>query len=382
VAPYNGEGWLVDYSCISADDHIDLRFLPKDLFTERVPSSLRDRVPQVVPAADTPDMWDWVADGKVLGPWGCYPSRKGSGNAWAIERGGALEPDVLRPTTADLRLADMDRDGVQASVMYGPTDPFLIDDPEVRHATFRAFNDWVLEFEKAAPERLIGVAQLDNQDPEFAADELERTASLGIRHVNVLAATASPSWYEPEWERFWSIAEEAGLPIGSHLTVVVRRGPAADDRPAYGGAVFSLGQQLVEPYAGLILTGCYDRHPGLKTVMAESQISWVPNMIQTLDTGWTRGRAGTLASVNSACELKPSEYFARNIWMTFQDDAFGVQMLPMLPEDKVMWASDYPHPASTWPDSQAIIKRQLDGVVSDETRQKLLVTNAQQLYGL
>jgi uncharacterized protein len=375
----------MDYTCISADDHIDLRFLPEDLFTERAPAHLRDRVPHVVPVedADTPEMYDWIADGKVLGVWGCYPSRKG-GTAWAIERGGALEPGVLRPTIPELRLADMDRDGVQASVMYGPTDPFLIDDPEVRHATFRAYNDWVLEFEKAAPERIIGVAQLDNNDPEFAADELERTAGLGIRHVNVLAGTATPSWYEPEWERFWSIADETGIPIGSHLTVVVRRGADknAKPKPDYSNAVLNLGQQLVDPYAGLILTGCYDRHPGLKTVMAESQISWVPNMIQTLDNGWTRGRAGTLAGVFSASELKPSEYFERNIWMTFQDDAFGVQMLPMLHEDKVMWASDYPHPASTWPESQQIIKRQLDGVVNDETRRKLLVDNAKALYGL
>jgi predicted TIM-barrel fold metal-dependent hydrolase len=266
--------------------------------------------------------------------------------------------------------------------MYGPPDPFFIDDPEIRHATFRAFNDWVLEFEKAAPERLIAVAQLDYLDPEFSAEEFERTAALGIRHVNVLAATAEPSWYEPEWERFWSIADETDIPVGSHLTVVVQRERKNPSKPNYGGAVFSLGQQLVEPYAGLILNGVLDRHPGVKTVMAESQISWVPNMIQTMDSGWRRGRIGTVPGFNAACKLKPSEYFANNIWMTFQDDPFGVQMLPMLFEDRVMWASDYPHPASTWPDSQETINRQLDGVVNDETRKKLLFANAQLLYGL
>lgn len=377
-------GGTVEYHCISADDHIDLRFLPKDLFTSRAPKALAERVPRVVPArsARTPDMWDWVVDDQVLGPWGCFTAAQASGTAWAIERGGALEPDVLRPTVPELRLADMDRDGVQASVMYGPTDPFAIADPEVRHATYRAFNDWVLEFEQAAPNRLIGVAQLDNLDPDFAADEFERVAALGIRHVNVLAATASPSWYEPEWERFWSIAEETRIPVGSHLTVVVQRDRAKPGRPAYGGAVFSLGQQLVEPYAGLILTGVFDRHPGIRTVMAESQISWVPNMIQTLDSGWTRGRAGTVPGVFSACERLPSEYFAEQIWMTFQDDGYGVQMLPMLYPDKVMWASDYPHPASTWPNSQAVIARQLDGIVSDEQRTRLLAGNAMALYGL
>jgi predicted TIM-barrel fold metal-dependent hydrolase len=374
----------MEYSCISADDHIDLRFLPKDLFTERVPAALKDRVPRVVPAANArvEGMWDWVVEDRVMGPWGCYTAAQASGNKWAIERGGSLEVDVLRPTIAELRLADMDRDGVQASVLYGPPDPFLIDDREIRRATFRAFNDWVLEFETAAPERLIAVAQLDYLDPEFSADEFERTAALGIRHVNVLAATAEPAWYDKEWDRFWAIANETGIPVGSHLTVVVQRERRDPSRPAFGNAVFNLGQQLVEPYAGLILSGIFDRYPGVKTVMAESQVSWVPHMIQTLDNGWQRGRAGTIPGIFAACELPPSEYFKNNIWMTFQDDAFGVKMLPMLFPDRVMWASDYPHPASTWPESQAIIARQLDGVVDDDTRKKLLYENAQKLYGL
>lgn len=117
------------YSCISADDHIDLRFLPKDIFTSRVPAALKDRVPRVVPTNNErykPEdgMSDWIVEDRVMGPWGCYTAAQASGNAWAIERGGALEVDVLRPTTAELRLADMDRDGVEASIMYGPPDPF------------------------------------------------------------------------------------------------------------------------------------------------------------------------------------------------------------------------------------------------------------------
>ena len=174
--------------------------------------------------------------------------------------------------------------------MYGPPDPFFIDDPEIRRVTFRAYNDWLVEFCSYAPERFIGVAQLDYEDPDFSADELERTAALGLKHVNVLAAWAKPSWYELEWERFWSIAEETGVPVGSHLTVVQRRDRVAGEGGRnYGGAVFSLGQQLVEPYAGLILSGVLDRHPGVKVVMAESGIAFVPNMIQTLDVGWKRG---------------------------------------------------------------------------------------------
>lgn len=376
----------MDDQLISADDHLDIRFFPKDLFTSRVPAALRGRVPHVVPADNErykpkDGMWDWVVDGKAIAPWGCYTAAQGSGAMWALERAGVLEPDMLRPTTPKLRLEDMDQDGVEASVMYGPPDPFFIDDPQVRRWCFRAFNDWLVEFCKASPERFIGVAQLDYEDPEFSADELGRVAAQGIRHVNVLAARAKPPWYDPTWERFWSVAEETGMPVGSHLAVVQRRDPAGERR-GYGAAVFSLGQQLVEPYAGLVLGGILDRHPGLKLVMAESGISWVPHMIQTLDNGWERARAGTAPAAAGSCQRRPSEYFAESIWMTFQDDPFGVRMLPLLFEDRVMWASDYPHPASTWPSSKEVISRQLDGVVGPQTRRKLLFDNARRLYGL
>ncbi|MBV8086191.1 MAG: amidohydrolase [Chloroflexi bacterium] len=372
----------MDYHLISADDHLDIRFFPQDLFVSRVPAKLQERVPHVVPANNErykPEdgQFDWVADGRVIAPWGCYDAAHGSGAMWAIERGGVLKWGELRPTTPELREADMDRDGVQASVMYGPPDPFDgLDDVEVRRATFRAYNDWLLEFCATAPQRFVGVAQLDYEDPEFSADELERTAKAGIKHVNVLAARAKPSWYDPAWERFWSIAEETGVPVGSHLAVVQARDRERGG-PNYGGAVFSLGQQLVEPYAGLILTGMFDRHPKVKTVMGESGIAWVPNMIQTLQRGWRPGGRGPQSA------RPPIEYFRDNIWMTFQDDEYGVRMLKegLLFEDKVMWASDYPHPASTWPDSKQVIERQMTGI-PEATRKKLLADNAKNLYKL
>ena len=79
--------------------------------------------------------------------------------------------------------------------------------------------------------------------------------------------------------------------------------------------------------------------------------------------------------------MKPSEYFKRQIWVTFQDDAYGVKMLDLLDEDRVMWASDYPHPASTWPFSQQVIEAQMTHL-TPETKRKILCENAVKLYGL
>jgi predicted TIM-barrel fold metal-dependent hydrolase len=56
-------------------------------------------------------------------------------------------------------------------------------------------------------------------------------------------------------------------------------------------------------------------------------------------------------------------------------------MLDLLYEDRIMWASDYPHPASTWPNSAEVIERQLNGL-AETTRHKLLAGNAKELYGL
>ncbi|HTE83339.1 MAG TPA: amidohydrolase family protein, partial [Dehalococcoidia bacterium] len=300
------------YNVISADDHIDLRWLPKELWTKRLPARLRDRGPRVEATDGGPY---WVCDGKRLTPWGAYTAAQGSGAMWALELAGVMEEGVLRPTTPELRLADMDRDGVDATVMYGPTDPFAIDDPELRAACYLAYNDWLTEFCGAAPERLIGVAQLSCEDPDAAATELKRVAKLGFRHVNVLAARATPPVYDEAWESFWALAKDSGLPVGFHLAVEVKRtrsGNGIVDRALAG---ITGATQLMDPIAGLILTGVLDRHPGLRVVMAEAGLAWVPHMMQRLDTQYVKSKEKRLDLGSAAGpKLLPSEYFRNQIW--------------------------------------------------------------------
>jgi uncharacterized protein len=371
----------VDYRVISADDHIDLRWLPRDLWARRLPAALRERAPRVDEADNGPV---WSCEGKRWGPWGAYTAAQGSGAMWAIEVGGVLEEGVLRPTTPELRLADMDRDSVDATVMYGPTSPLVIEDAELREAAYAAYNDWLVEFCSARPERLIGVAQLPVEDPAAATRELRRVAKLGLRHANVLAARAEPVVYDEAWEPFWAAAEETGLPVGMHLAVEVKR-----ERPSRGAlepaAISAISNvmvslQLIDPIVGLIFSGVLDRYPKLKLVMAESDIAWVPYMLERIDGSFRKLQDGRRVEGTGPKRL-PSDYFRDRIWMTFQEDAAGIEMLRLLPEDRVMWASDYPHPASTWPYSQRVIEAQMQGL-PDGLRRKLLCANAQALYGL
>lgn len=379
------------YRFISADDHIDLRWLPKDLWTARLPANLGERGPRVV-ENDQGSFWTW--EGKTFSPHGYYTAAQGSGAMWAIERGGVMRQGELRPTTAELRLEDMDRDGADVSVMYGPTDPMAIEDPELRRACYEAYNDWLGEFSAARPARLIGVGQLSMEDPQAARDELARLAKRGgLRHVNILASRADPPVYDDRWEPFWSLAEEIGIPIGFHLAVLVKRTRLDKaNRGAVNLVVATAsryaqeppGMQLLEPMTGLIFNGVLDRHPTVKIVMAEAGLAWVPSMIQGLDIWYQRTRDGRRLTGEGQIalpKLLPSEYFHRQIWMSFVDDPLGIKMIGnVLDTDKVMFGSDYPHPASTWPDSQKVIADASDKL-SSTALQKIFRDNARDLFG-
>jgi predicted TIM-barrel fold metal-dependent hydrolase len=86
-----------------------------------------------------------------------------------------------------MRLQDRDPDGVDATVMYGPTDPLYTDDPDARYELYRGYNDWVETFTAPNPARLIGAAQIPLDDPAAAAKEMERVAKLGKQQQNAHA---------------------------------------------------------------------------------------------------------------------------------------------------------------------------------------------------
>ncbi len=73
--------------------------------------------------------------------------------------------------------------------------------------------------------------------------------------------------------------------------------------------------------------------------------------------------------------------FKRQIWATFQEDYVAMSLIPFFGEGHLLWASDYPHPDSVWPNSQAAIERQMKDL-SPAMRRQLTHDNAARLYGL
>ena len=350
------------YSC---DDHLDLWNLPRDLWAERLPARLRERGPRV--ADQTSGAW-WTCDGTVMGPY-----RLATGYS-AISRAG-IEDDGSRASDPTLRLEDMDRDGIHASVIYGPNLFGLpIADPELKAAVLAGYNDWALDFNRHAPDRLCVLPVLPAHAPETAVAELERVAKLGHR-----GAIISPFEFrcsDTAWDRLWSAAEAVGLPVSFHIghgTSQVRVAPGSWELAAFA----TVGpMQLDEPLAMMIFCGALERHPKLRLVLAESGIGWLPYFVHRMDH---EAEKHVPKAQDYRLRAKPSEIFRRQVYATFEEEPLGPSLLPLLGADNFMWASDYPHPDSTFPHSRQAIATAFAGLDTAFV-EKVTATNCAGLY--
>src|SRR5439155_20060245 len=116
-----------------------------------------------------------------------------------------------------------------------------------------------------------------------------------------------------------------------------------------------LAHEVEKSFSVLIFSGVLDRFPKLQIVSAENNVGWIPYFLQRMDRFASR-------STSLGIKLKPSEYFQRQMWATYIFDYVGVQSRQFIGVDRMMWSSDYPHQASSWPNSQAVVARDFANV--------------------
>ena len=351
---------------ISCDDHMDLSQLPADIWTSRLPAGLRGRAPHI---EEHDGQAVWLCDGKLWGRWDGKPPASGNVRPVkqlynAFDRAGIHDQSARRPANAELRLSDMDRNHIEAQVIFGPIFQISTEDPLLRQACYRVYNDWLLDFCKAAPDRLIGVPMLP-ETPEAAVAELSRlVAKGGVRQVNLMIAQINPKLDDPAWEPLWNALEESGIVLSWHITVfgIPPNSRAAGKAASVFENTKGFLNNFLEPFVDLFAWGILERHPQLKMVMAEAGTGWLPWLVQELDyRHWRLWEAKDFWADKggSALETKPSELFKRQIWATFQEDYVAMALVPFFGDGHLLWAADYPHPDSVWPNSQAAIERQM-----------------------
>ncbi len=130
--------------------------------------------------------------------------------------------------------------------------------------------------------------------------------------------------------------------------------------------------------ATLIFGGVFDRNPDLAVVCVEADAGWAPHWMYRADHAMERHRNWLPAAPLSRM---PSEYFRENVYLTFQDDWVAFHMTDMVNHERLMWASDYPHSDSTYPDSQAVLAEHTAGL-DEQVRDDIVWRNCARLYGL
>ena len=128
----------------------------------------------------------------------------------------------------------------------------------------------------------------------------------------------------------------------------------------------------------LVYYGVFDRHPDLKVVSGEHELSWVPFFINRLDLYYID--RPDVAAYRFSGNTLPSDFMRRNVYHSFQEDALGIELRHHLGVNQLMWDSDYPHAESTFPESMRILDEIMVGVPKHE-KQKIIGGNAVARYG-
>src|SRR5260370_16576354 len=101
-----------------------------------------------------------------------------------------------------------------------------------------------------------------------------------------------------------------------------------------------LSHEVEKSLSVLIFSGVLDRFPNLQIVSAENNVGWIPYFLQPMDRFAER-------STSLGIKLKPSEYFARQMWATYIFDHVGVHSRQLIAVDRLTTSSHYPHQPSS-----------------------------------
>jgi predicted TIM-barrel fold metal-dependent hydrolase len=376
------------YQRISADCHIDLPWIPPDLFTANASAALKDRMPYV---KDGPDGPFWTAkNGTSFGLWGGVGpagSKYEAGKHHRVDVMAATglyedgKKGIARPTDPARRAMDMDRDGVQAEVIYGILGAATrLNDHEAATEMFHIYNDWLVEFCRHDPDRFIGLACLPYGDIDAAVQEVYRVAKLGLRGMELSCSWDMEPMWHPTWEPLWKAVNDVNLPLHFHTfpalpPSVLENQKGLTRRAAFFTVVSAFQMNLVNILAAIVGAAVLERYPNVRIAFGESGIGWVPYALDRMDFEWED------RFTDLGLKMKPSDYWRRQCKATFQFDRIGTQMIHEIGEDTLMWGSDYPHGDGVWPESSKYIEEQF-GHLPPATVRKIVCENAGKFYGL
>jgi predicted TIM-barrel fold metal-dependent hydrolase len=363
---------------LSSDSHV---FEPPDLWQTRIDRAFRDRAPRIERIGGA-DQLVIEAD-QVLSGIGLISNAGARFEAPETISGEGRFEDVLQGGyDPQQHLKDMALDGVAGEVLYPSQGLFYfkIADSALMSAIFRTYNDWIAEFFRTDPARLKGIAMINLDDVQDGIGELERAARLGLAGAMITEHPLEHRRYDqPEYEPFWAAAQALEMPLSLH-TATRRQGKIRGAGQLTLRDASSRATKAFYPalsMCDMIFSGVFERYPRLTLAIVEFELSWVPYVLTNMDYTYRERQGEAIYRFKDA--MRPTDFFHRNVVLSFQEDAIGIRLRDVIGVDNMMWGSDYPHSESTFPQSRKILGDILAGV-PDEERAKIVGGNTARVY--
>jgi len=306
---------------------------------------------------------------------------------------GEMRYTEVRPAAynAKARLQDMDQDGIDLAVLY-PTMLLAlqsITDVPFTVAQARAYNGWASDHTLEGEGRIFAAGAVPAmhapEDVQGVADEIRRVATLPGMVSVFMRPNPAVDWRplnDAVYDPIWQAAEETGLPIAMHPFLAPDLpGASLGLRIGDKGLLFS--QALANPVdvmAAIMWTtagGVCERFPGCRLIFLEANGGWIVPWLERLDhhVDKFQWEVGDL-------KLSPSEYFRRQCWISFDPDesmlAFTAHS-PLVGAERIIWASDYPHPDAKFPGVTDELTEALEGLTLEQ-QQAITSESAIALY--
>jgi predicted TIM-barrel fold metal-dependent hydrolase len=352
---------------VSVDSHV---MYTDEWITERLPQRLRQK---------------WVDGNKKFQleqlekRGGFTPSIVDIMDPYAWNDPGHYEPHA--------KLKSMDRDGVFAEVIFPEVGGAKMCGPDIMGEDWKemlsGFNDAIGDFASVDTERLLCAYQIVPHDIDASVKEVERIARKAGRCVQLPSFPTEIGlldYYHPRYDRLWGAIQEAGLTILNHLDNTeksfehMRRDPT-DCR---GIALGLPSLQLAETICFWILPGTMEKFPKLKVLFVEPGLGWLPFLFDTvLDGRIVQGHYKF-----PQLKMLPSEYFKRQMGATFMYEPLGLKYCyEYFGPDCLYWSTDFPHPATSWPNSRALMEKQFAAAgINNADRRKIVCDNSLKMF--
>jgi predicted TIM-barrel fold metal-dependent hydrolase len=280
------------------------------------------------------------------------------------------------------RIADMDYEGVEVNLTL-PSGWFGTwtagDDVALEMAMYRAYHRWIADYCGAFPNRLGGVILAGARDIEGSLAEMRHWGRAHWAWGLMVYAPVGMPLDHPDLEPLYAEAAELDLAVVLHtFTVMPPYAPGGEDT----WDNLWLQRSAAHPWCGmrnmaaLIGSGVMDHYPTLRIGTLEAGHGWLPFWIKRLDE-----HAETIKAALPALKQRPSDYVTGGRYFQSIEIPEGAALTnavsELLGDDVLMYASDYPHGESHFPQSAGMV---LGWDMPEARKRKLLWDNACRLY--